>query len=107
MNMKFTEHRLGNCNCAGYLLALRVQRGRGLVQQEDLWVPEDGSGDGDALLLSSGELGPLRPHLSLVLLPVQGDMRDSRHQFRLVYSLDRQIDHLLSPWGKSFSVNRQ
>lgn len=39
-----------------YLLALGVQGGGGLVQQQDLGVTDDRSGDGDALFLATGEL---------------------------------------------------
>ena len=34
-------------------LALRVEAGGGLIQDQDPWVCQDGSGDGDALTLSS------------------------------------------------------
>ena len=51
-----------------YLLALRVQGRGGLVQQQDLGVPDDRPGDGDALLLTAGQLGTLRAHVGVVLL---------------------------------------
>lgn len=72
----------------GYLLAVCVQSRGGLIQQEDLGVSDNGSGDGDSLLLSSGELGALRAHLGLILLLIQGDggvgILDSGRQFELI-----------------------
>lgn len=38
----------------GYLFALCVQGGGGLIQEEDLRAPDNGSGDSNALFLSSG-----------------------------------------------------
>lgn len=39
-----------------YLLALGVQGGGGLIQQQDLGVTDDCPGDGNALFLAAGEL---------------------------------------------------
>lgn len=39
------------------LLRLAVQRGRGLVEEEDARVAEEGARQGDALLLAAGEEG--------------------------------------------------
>lgn len=36
-----------------HTLALSIQSRGGFVQQQDLWVFQNGAGDGDALLLSS------------------------------------------------------
>ena len=36
-------------------LGLRVERGRRLVQEQELRVPEEGARDGDALLLAAGD----------------------------------------------------
>ncbi len=38
-----------------FLAGLGIQSARRLVRQNDGWIPHDGAGDGDALLLSSGE----------------------------------------------------
>ena len=46
-------------------LALGVQRRRGFVQQEDLGIAHQGSGDGDALLLATAELGAALSDLRL------------------------------------------
>lgn len=51
-----------------YLFTLCVQGRRGLIQQQDLGVPDDRPGNGDALLLSSGQLGALGTHLSFIFL---------------------------------------
>lgn len=51
-----------------YLLALRVQGGGGLVQEQDLGVADDRPGDGDALLLTAGQLGALCAHVGVVFL---------------------------------------
>ena len=50
------------------LLALRVQGRGGLVQEEDLGVPHQSPGDGDALLLSPAELRAPFPHVGAVAL---------------------------------------
>ena len=51
-----------------YLLTLCVQ-GRGcLIQKEDFGVPHQSTGDGDALLLTSGQLGTLTTHISVETL---------------------------------------
>ena len=39
------------------LLALGVQRGGRFVEEEDLWIAQEGAGDGDALFLAAGEEG--------------------------------------------------
>lgn len=51
-----------------HLLALRVQGGGGLVQQQDLGLPDDRPGDGDALLLAAGQLRALGAHVGVVFL---------------------------------------
>lgn len=45
------------------LLALRVQGTGGLVQDEDSWVPHEGPGNGQTLLLSHSQLVPFLPHI--------------------------------------------
>ena len=47
-------------------LALGVEGRRGLVQQEDAWVHEEGSADGHALLLPARETHATLAHLGLV-----------------------------------------
>ena len=51
-----------------YLLTLRVQRGGGLVKQQDLGIAYDRPGDGDALLLTARQLGTLGAHVGVVFL---------------------------------------
>lgn len=41
------------------LLGLRVESRSGLVKEQDLWISEKGTGDGDTLLLTSRQLGSL------------------------------------------------
>ncbi|RUS71935.1 hypothetical protein EGW08_020310, partial [Elysia chlorotica] len=50
------------------LLALVVQGGRGLVQEQDLGVPDESSRDGHSLLLASAELCALAAHIGGVAL---------------------------------------
>ena len=38
--------------------ALRVERGGGFIQQQDRRITQNGTGDGDALLLTAGEIAP-------------------------------------------------
>ena len=54
--------------CLPHLLIVRVEGGRGLIQQQDLGVPDQGAGNGDPLLLSSHQLGPLSAHVCVVTL---------------------------------------
>jgi len=54
-------------------LALGIERGSGLVQQEDAWIGENGAGDGDALALAAGELGAARADHRVVALGQRGD----------------------------------
>lgn len=54
-----------------YLLALGVQGGGGLIQQQDLGVTDDRPGDGDALFLAAGELWTLGAHVCVVFLRQQ------------------------------------
>ena len=49
-------------------LALCVQSGGGFVQEEDLWVSHQGTGDADALLLSPTQLGALCTDVGIVTL---------------------------------------
>lgn len=51
-----------------YLLAFCVQRWCGLIQQQDLRVAYDRPGDGDSLLLTTGQLGTLGAHIGVILL---------------------------------------
>lgn len=51
-----------------HLLALRVQGRSGLIEEEDLGVSDDGPGDGDALLLSAGQLGALGANVCVIFL---------------------------------------
>lgn len=46
----------GDDDDEAYLLALGVQSRGGLIQEQDLGVADDRSGDGDALLLATGQL---------------------------------------------------
>ena len=39
-------------------LAVVVERQRSLIQDADAWIGGEGSGDGDALALAAGEVGP-------------------------------------------------
>ena len=50
-----------------------VQRGGGLVQDQDRRVLEDGAGDGQALALSAGELGPAVADVRVVALGLLHD----------------------------------
>lgn len=50
------------------LLALGVQGGGGLVEEQDLGVTDDGSGDGNALLLTTGQLRTLAANVGVVFL---------------------------------------
>ena len=54
-----------------YLLTLRVQGRGGLVQEEEFGVPYESSGDGDALLLTPGELSSLAPYICTVALEMK------------------------------------
>ena len=56
-----------------YLLALCVQGRGGLVQEEKFGVPYESSGDGDALLLTSGQLSSLTPYICTVALEMKGE----------------------------------
>lgn len=58
-----------------YLLALGVQGGGGLVQEQDLGVAYDRPGDGDALLLSARKLRTLRADVGVVFLRQEGRRR--------------------------------
>lgn len=51
-----------------YLLALRVQSGGGLVQEQDLGVADDGPGDGNTLLLAARQLRTLGADVRVVFL---------------------------------------
>ena len=51
-----------------HLLVVRVEGGRGLIQQQDLGVPDEGAGDGDPLLLSSHQLSPLSANVCVITL---------------------------------------
>ena len=51
-----------------YLLALCVQGRGGFVQQQDLGVPHQGTGDGNPLLLSTAELCTFCSYVSIVAL---------------------------------------
>ena len=53
-----------------HALALGVQGGGGLVQQEHRGVPHQSPGNRDPLLLPSRQLGSLLPHRRLVALEV-------------------------------------
>jgi len=53
---------------SAHFLALGVEGGGSLVQQQQLGVAQDCSGDGDALLLTARQLGALVPGLRGVLL---------------------------------------
>lgn len=59
---------LRECLVRRHLFTLGVQGRGGFIQQQDLGVSHNRPGDGDALLLSSGQLGTLGAHLSLVFL---------------------------------------
>ena len=48
-----------------YLLRGRVERGRGLVEEQHLGIPEQRAGDGNLLLLATGELRALATHMSV------------------------------------------
>ncbi len=50
------------------LLTLRVQGRGGLVQEEDLGVPHQSTGDGNPLLLSSAQLGTLATDICTIAL---------------------------------------
>ena len=50
------------------LLTLGVQGRGGLVQQEQLRISHQGTGDGNALLLSPGQLGAFASHIGVVAL---------------------------------------
>ena len=52
------------------LLRLRVEGGGGLIEHVDLRSSDDCPGDGDSLLLASGQFGPLHAYISLVALAV-------------------------------------
>mmetsp|Transcript_33805 Transcript_33805/g.100828 ORF Transcript_33805/g.100828 Transcript_33805/m.100828 type:complete len:689 (-) Transcript_33805:282-2348(-) len=47
-------------------LRFRIQRGRGLVQQQDIGILRDGPGDDDPLPLPPAQLRPPLPHLRVV-----------------------------------------
>jgi len=49
-------------------LAVRVQRRRRLVQQEDVRISDEGAGDCDALLLATRELSSSFANQSIILL---------------------------------------
>lgn len=66
-----TRRRRSEFNEA-YLLALRVQGGGGLVQEQDLGVTYDRPGDGDALLLAAGQLRTLGTDIGVVFLRQDG-----------------------------------
>ena len=51
-----------------YLLTLRVQSRGGLVQEEELWVSDQGTGNGNPLLLSARQLRSFAPHVGVVSL---------------------------------------
>lgn len=55
-----------------YLLALSVQSGGGLVQEQDLGVAYDRSGDGNALLLATRQLRTLGADVCVVFLRREG-----------------------------------
>lgn len=55
-----------------YLLALSVQSGGGLVQEQDLGVANDRSGDGNALLLATRQLRTLGADVCVVFLRREG-----------------------------------
>ena len=55
IELRFTHLIQGHLN---HRFTLRVQRWGGLIQQEDLGVANQGSGDGDSLLLSTAQLDP-------------------------------------------------
>ena len=52
-------------------LTLRVQGGRGLIQQKDLGVTDQGPGDGNTLLLPSTQLGATLSNERLKLLSTE------------------------------------
>ena len=54
-------------------LALGIEGGGGLVEQENARIGEDGAGDGDALALAAGELGAARADEGFVTLRQGGD----------------------------------
>ncbi|KAL3661086.1 hypothetical protein V7S43_013695 [Phytophthora oleae] len=56
-----------------HLLALRVQGTRGFVQQQDVRVLQDGTSDGDTLLLTTRQLLTLHTDLGIVAVREFGD----------------------------------
>ena len=51
-----------------YLFALCVQSRSGFIQEKDLGVPHESSGNGNALLLSSRQLGASGPNIGVITL---------------------------------------
>ena len=67
------------------LLGVAVERGGGLVEQQDRRRFEDGAGDRDALLLAAGELQAALAHLGFVALGREADeIVDLREPRRLL-----------------------
>ncbi len=54
-------------------LALGIQRGGGLVEQQDARIGENGAGDGDALALAAGKFGAARADEGVIALGQRGD----------------------------------
>mmetsp|Transcript_2591 Transcript_2591/g.6027 ORF Transcript_2591/g.6027 Transcript_2591/m.6027 type:complete len:289 (-) Transcript_2591:968-1834(-) len=82
-------------------LASRVQRRRGLVQDQDLRVAHDSTGDGDALLLPAGEGHASLPHERIIACG------EGHYEVVRVGLLCRGLQHLtgglLAPIGDVFS----
>ena len=53
------------------LLTLRIEGRGGFIQEKDLWIPNESSGNGDSLFLSPTELSSFSSNISIITLKKQ------------------------------------